>query len=269
VTILYVLLNIFSVLVFVRATLPFPMWPRGQLSGPGHDGHLQQPDHRLRRRGLAINLLYCLMGRARHADRVLPASAQWRPSPCCCRSPSNLSRFALIMLAASTTAPSRRLDTAILVNLPGESSSVVHLPGRLPDGAPGARRTALATAAIGSSSPAAVATLIVAVAGGRRSPSSRSRSPGGYFSLMVLASSPRSCSPTLARQGDPMVVFGLLLVDRHRRELRRAALHLRRPRALRRHRFVVVAMACSATAEIIANLEQGEAREIFTAKVGS
>jgi putative tricarboxylic transport membrane protein len=62
--------------------------------------------------------------------------------------------------------------TAILVNLPGESSSVVTCARRLPDGAQGRAGPALAIAAIGSFFAGCVATVLIA-AFGRRSPSWR------------------------------------------------------------------------------------------------
>ncbi|MEI2699528.1 MAG: tripartite tricarboxylate transporter permease [Microthrixaceae bacterium] len=77
----------------------------------------------------AINLLYCLARRRCWARRSACCRgwARWRPSPCCCRSTFGLPPVsALIMLAGIFYgAQYGGSTTAILVNLPGESSSVV------------------------------------------------------------------------------------------------------------------------------------------------
>src|SRR3954454_537391 len=161
--------------------------------------------------------------------------------------------------------------TSILVNLPGESSSVVTCL----DGYQMARRgragPALATAAIGSFFAGCVATLIIAVAAPPLAEVALKFGPAEYFSLMVLG---LVAAVVLAHgsliKAIAMVVFGLLLgligTDVNSGVLR---FTFDVPELSDGIGFVVVAMGMFGTAEIIANLEQGEAREIFTAKVGS
>ena len=75
-----------------------------------------------------VNILFCFIGVLLGTlIGVLPASARRRPSPCCCRSPSRCRRStSLIMLAGIYYgAQYGGSTTAILINLPGESSSAV------------------------------------------------------------------------------------------------------------------------------------------------
>jgi TctA family transporter len=160
--------------------------------------------------------------------------------------------------------------TAILVNLPGESSSVVTCL----DGYQMARRgragPALATAAIGSFFAGCVATLIIAVAAPPLAEVALKFGPAEYFSLMVLG----LVAATVLAHGSlvkaiAMVVLGLLLgligTDVNSGVLR---FTFNVPELSDGIGFVVVAMGMFGTAEIISNLEQGENREVFTAKVG-
>jgi putative tricarboxylic transport membrane protein len=160
--------------------------------------------------------------------------------------------------------------TAILVNLPGESASVVTCL----DGYQMARRgragPALATAAIGSFFAGCVATLIIAIAAPPLAEVALKFGPAEYFSLMVLG----LVAATVLAHGSlikaiAMVVFGLLLgligTDVNSGVLR---FTFGIPELSDGIGFVVVAMGMFGTAEIIANLEQGEKREVFTAKVG-
>src|SRR3954454_13932646 len=161
--------------------------------------------------------------------------------------------------------------TAILVNLPGESSSVVTCL----DGYQMARRgragPALAIAALGSFFAGCVATLVIAVAAPPLAEVALKFGPSEYFSLMVLG---LVAAVVLAHgsliKAIAMVVFGLLLgligTDVNSGVLR---FTFDVPELSDGIGFVVVAMGMFGTAEIIANLEQGEEREIFTAKVGS
>src|SRR3954452_11441363 len=161
--------------------------------------------------------------------------------------------------------------TAILVNLAGENSSVV----KRVDGYQMARRgragPALATAAIGSFFAGCVATLIIAVAAPPLAEVALKFGPSEYFSLMVLG---LVAAVVLAHgslvKAIAMVVFGLLLgligTDVNSGVLR---FTFDVPELSDGIGFVVVAMGMFGTAEIIANLEQGESREIFTAKVPS
>jgi putative tricarboxylic transport membrane protein len=162
--------------------------------------------------------------------------------------------------------------TAILVNLPGESSSVVTCL----DGYQMARRgragAALAVAALGSFFAGTVATLVVAGLAGPMVELAFKFGPAEYFSLMVLG---LIGAVVLASGSLPkaigMIILGLLLglvgtdvnsgVARYSFGI---------PQLTDGIGFVAVAMGLFAFAEIIANLEKHEAhREVFTSKVGS
>ena len=159
--------------------------------------------------------------------------------------------------------------TAILVNLPGESSSVVTCL----DGYQMARRgragPALAIAALGSFFAGCVATLIIAFAAPPLAEVALKFGPAEYFSLMVLG----LVAATVLAHGSlikaiAMVIFGLLLgiigTDVNSGVLR---FTFDIPELSDGIGFVVVAMGMFGTAEIIGNLELKENREIFTAKV--
>jgi putative tricarboxylic transport membrane protein len=160
--------------------------------------------------------------------------------------------------------------TAILVNLPGESASVVTCLDGYQMARQGRAGPALATAAIGSFFAGCVATLIIAVAAPPLAEVALKFGPSEYFSLMVLG---LVAATVLARgsliKAIAMVVFGLLLgiigTDVNSGVLR---FTFGIPELSDGIGFVVVAMGMFGTAEIIANLEQGEHREVFTAKVG-
>ena len=160
--------------------------------------------------------------------------------------------------------------TAILVNLPGESSSVVTCLDGYQMARQGRAGPALATAAIGSFFAGCVATLVIAVAAPPLAEVALKFGPAEYFSLMVLG----LVAATVLAHGSlikaiAMVVFGLLLgiigTDVNSGVLR---FTFDIPELSDGIGFVVVAMGMFGTAEIIANLEQGEHREVFTSKVG-
>ena len=159
--------------------------------------------------------------------------------------------------------------TAILVNLPGESSSVVTTL----DGYQMARRgragPALATAALGSFFAGTVATFMLAAAAPPLAEVAFKFGPAEYFSLMVLG----LIGAVVLAHGSvlkalAMVVFGLLLgmigtdvnsgVARFSFDV---------PELSDGIEFVAVAMGMFGFAEIILNLEQKEKREVFTSKV--
>jgi TctA family transporter len=159
--------------------------------------------------------------------------------------------------------------TAILVNLPGESSSVVTTL----DGYQMARRgragAALAIAAIGSFFAGSVATLMLAAFAPPLAEVAFKFGPAEYFSLMVLG----LIGAVVLAHGSvlkalAMVVFGLLLgmigtdvnsgVARFSFDV---------PELSDGIEFVAVAMGMFGFAEIILNLEQKENREVFTNKV--
>jgi TctA family transporter len=159
--------------------------------------------------------------------------------------------------------------TAILVNLPGESSSVVTCL----DGYQMARRgragPALATAALGSFFAGCVATLIVAMFAPPLAEVALKFGPSEYFSLMVLG---LVAAVVLAHgsliKAICMVLLGLLLglvgTDVNSGVLRFAFGVSELADGIG---FVSVAMGMFGLAEIIGNLEQKGAREVFTDKV--
>ncbi|MEY3104722.1 MAG: hypothetical protein RJA72_754 [Pseudomonadota bacterium] len=160
--------------------------------------------------------------------------------------------------------------TAILVNLPGESSSVVTTL----DGYQMARRgragPALAVAAVASFFAGTVATFLIAAFAPPLAEVAFKFGPAEYFSLMVLG----LIAAVVLAHGSiikalAMVVLGLLLgmigtdvnsgVARFSFDL---------PELSDGIEFVAVAMGMFGFAEIILNLEQRENREVFTSKVG-
>src|SRR5687767_15746883 len=159
--------------------------------------------------------------------------------------------------------------TAILVNLPGESASVVTCIDGYQMARQGRAGPALATAAVGSFFAGCVATLIIAFAAPPLAEVALKFGPAEYFSLMVLG----LVAATVLAHGSlvkaiAMVVFGLLLgligTDVNSGVLR---FTFGVPELSDGIGFVVVAMGMFGTAEIIANLEQGDKREVFTGKV--
>jgi len=161
--------------------------------------------------------------------------------------------------------------TAILVNIPGESSSVVTCI----DGYQMARRgragAALATAAIGSFFAGTVGTIVIATLAGPMVELAFKFGPAEYFSLMVLGliGAVVLASGSLVK-AIAMIVLGLLLglvgtdvnsgVARYSFDI---------PELADGIGFVGVAMGVFGFAEIIANLEQKEGeRQVFTDKVG-
>jgi TctA family transporter len=160
--------------------------------------------------------------------------------------------------------------TAILVNLPGESSSVVTCI----DGYQMARRgragAALATAAIGSFFAGTVGTLILASLAGPMVQLAFKFGPAEYFSLMIvgLIGAVVLASGSLIK-AIAMIILGLLLglvgtdvnsgVARYSFDL---------PELSDGINFVAIAMGVFGFAEIIANLEHTTKRQVFTDKVG-
>ncbi|CAG9169363.1 tripartite tricarboxylate transporter permease [Cupriavidus pampae] len=156
--------------------------------------------------------------------------------------------------------------TAILVNLPGESSSVVTTI----DGYQMARRgragVALATAGLGSFFAGCVATLILAAFAAPLSELAFKFGPAEYFSLMCLGliGAVVLASGSLVK-AIAMIVLGLLLglvgTDVNSGAAR---FSFDVPELTDGLNFVSVAMGVFGFAEIIANLEQKEHRETFT-----
>jgi TctA family transporter len=160
--------------------------------------------------------------------------------------------------------------TAILVNLPGESSSVVTCI----DGYQMARRgragAALATAALGSFFAGTVGTLILASLAGPMVELAFKFGPAEYFSLMVLGliGAVVLASGSLIK-AIAMIVLGLLLglvgTDVNSGVAR---FNFDVPELADGIGFVAVAMGVFGFAEIIANLEHKGERQVFTDKVG-
>ena len=160
--------------------------------------------------------------------------------------------------------------TAILVNLPGESSSVVTCLDGYQMARQGRAGPALATAAIGSFFAGCVATLVVAMFAPPLAEVALKFGPSEYFSLMVLG---LVAAVVLAHgslmKAIAMVILGLLLglvgTDVNSGVLRFAFGISELADGIG---FVTVAMGMFGLAEIIANLEHKGAREVFTSKVG-
>ncbi|NCX23972.1 MAG: tripartite tricarboxylate transporter permease, partial [Betaproteobacteria bacterium] len=160
--------------------------------------------------------------------------------------------------------------TAILVNLPGESSSVVTTLDGYQMARAGRAGPALAIAAIGSFFAGTVATFMIAAFAPPLAELAFKFGPAEYFSLMVLG----LIAAVVLAHGSilkalAMVVLGLLLgmigtdvnsgVARFSFDI---------PELSDGIEFVAVAMGMFGFAEIILNLEQRENREVFTSKVG-
>jgi TctA family transporter len=219
-----------------------------------------------------LHLLYCLIGvMLGTLIGVLPGVGPVATIAMLLPITFNLSPVAaLIMLAGIYYgAQYGGSTTAILVNLPGESSSVVTCLDGYQMARQGRAGPALATAAIGSFFAGCVATLLIAVAAPPLAELALKFGPAEYFSLMVLG----LVAATVLAHGSlvkaiAMVVFGLLLgligTDVNSGVLR---FTFGVPELSDGIGFVVVAMGMFGTAEIIANLEQGEHREVFTGKV--
>ena len=159
--------------------------------------------------------------------------------------------------------------TAILVNLPGESSSVVTCIDGYQMARQGNAGKALAVAAIGSFIAGTFATLLVAAFAPPLAEVALKFGPAEYFSLMVLGliAAVVLASGSLVKALG-MIVLGLLLgiigTDVNS-GLQRYSFGV--PELSDGIGFVVVAMGLFGFAEIIINLEQTDEREIFTENV--
>jgi TctA family transporter len=160
--------------------------------------------------------------------------------------------------------------TAILVNLPGESSSAVTTLDGYQMAKQGRAGPALGIAAIGSFIAGTVSTMVIAVAAPPLAEVALKFGPAEYFSLMVLG---LVAAVVLAHgsllKAISMVVLGLLLglvgTDVNSGVAR---FSFGVPELSDGIGFVIVAMGMFGFAEIITNLEQGEEhRELLTKKV--
>ena len=161
--------------------------------------------------------------------------------------------------------------TAILVNLPGEASSVVTCLDGYQMARQGRAGTALAIAAIGSFFAGTVATLLVAAFAPPLAEVALKFGPAEYFSLMVLG---LIAAVVLAHgslvKAIAMIVLGLLLgIVGTDVNSGMARFSFGLPELTDGIGFVVVAMGLFGFAEIIVNLEHTEKREVFTDKVSN
>jgi putative tricarboxylic transport membrane protein len=228
--------------------------------------------------GIALtwqNILYCLIGcilgtvvgvlpgigPVATVAMLLPFTFQLGPAP------------ALIMLAGIYYgAQYGGSTTAILINIPGETSSVVTTL----DGYQMARRgragPALGIAAIGSFVAGCIATLVIAYFAPILAEVALKFSPAEYFSLMVFG---LIAAVVLARgsliKAIAMVCLGILLglvgTDVNSGTVRFA---FGQPELSDGIGFVAIAMAFFGIADVVINLERDDQdEEVFTSRIGS
>ena len=160
--------------------------------------------------------------------------------------------------------------TAILVNIPGEATSVVTVLDGHQMAKQGRAGTALGIAAIGSFIAGSFATLLIAAIGQPMQKMALLFGPADYFSLMVLG---LMLSVVLAQGSLPkaiaMIVLGILLstigTDLETGEER---LTLGFSEISDGIDFAVIAMGIFGFAEIVRNLERPEARDVVKGKIG-
>ncbi|HEX6002590.1 MAG TPA: tripartite tricarboxylate transporter permease [Burkholderiales bacterium] len=159
--------------------------------------------------------------------------------------------------------------TAILVNLPGETSAVVTCIDGYQMARQGRAGPALAVAAIGSFIAGTICTLIIAVFGPPLAEMALKFGAPEYFSLMLMG----LVTAAVLAHGDmvkslAMVVVGLLLgivgTDVNS-GMSRFAFGI--PELTDGIGFVVLAVGVFAVSEIVTNLGEAEARQVFTSKV--
>jgi TctA family transporter len=159
--------------------------------------------------------------------------------------------------------------TAILVNLPGESSSVVTAIDGYQMARKGRAGTALATAGISSFLAGCVATLVLAAFATPMSELAFKFGPAEYFSLMVLG----LVGAVVLASGSLIKAIGMILLGLAlglvgtdvNSGVARYSFDI--PELTDGINFVAVAMGLFGFAEIVANVEQKEHRETFTNKV--
>jgi putative tricarboxylic transport membrane protein len=159
--------------------------------------------------------------------------------------------------------------TAILVNLPGEASSVVTAIDGHMMAKKGRAGAALAIAAIGSFIAGTFGTILVAALGKPLTQVAQAFGPADYFSLMVLG---LVCAVVLASgsviKAIAMIFLGLLLstigtdLETGEQRMTFGMLHLSDG-----IEFVTLAMGMFGFAEILRNLERAESRDIVEQKV--
>src|SRR5436309_4427153 len=159
--------------------------------------------------------------------------------------------------------------TSILVNIPGEASSVVTTLDGHQMAKQGRAGPALAIAAIGSFIAGCFSTVLVAALGAPLTALALMFGPAEYFSLMVLG---LIFAVVLAKgsilKAIAMVLMGLLLsAVGSDIETGQSRMAFDIPELADGIGFVTVAMGVFGYAEIMRNLEQTESREIVQAKI--
>src|SRR6266852_6147018 len=161
--------------------------------------------------------------------------------------------------------------TAILVNIPGESSSVVTTLDGHQMARQGRAGPALGIAAIGSFVAGCIATLVIAYFAPPLAELALKFSPAEYFSLMVfgLVAAVVLARGSLVKAID-MVCFGILLgligTDVNSGVIRFA---FGQPELADGLGFVALAMAFFGITDVVLNLEHEEKQEVFTSRIGS
>jgi len=218
------------------------------------------------------NLLYCLIGvSVGTLIGVLPGIGPLATIAMLLPLTFNVTPVsALIMLAGIYYgAQYGGSTTAILVNLPGETSAVVTCIDGYQMARQGRAGPALAIAAIGSFFAGTVGTLLIALAGPPLAEIALKFAAPEYFSLMLMG----LVAAAVLAQGDmvksiAMVAMGLLLgivgtdVNTGFQRFSFGVIELTDGIG-----FIVVAVGVFAIGEIIANLGEPEERRIFTSKV--
>src|SRR6186713_2675114 len=159
--------------------------------------------------------------------------------------------------------------TSVLVNIPGEATSVVTCLDGHQMARQGRAGAALSIAAIGSFFAGCVSTVLVAALGAPLTSLALLFGPAEYFSLMVLG---LVFAVVLARgsilKAIAMILFGLLLSTVGSDiETGQSRMAFDIPELADGIGFVVVAMGVFGYAEIMRNLEQESSREIVEAKI--
>src|SRR3712207_2738317 len=159
--------------------------------------------------------------------------------------------------------------TAILINLPGESSSVVTAIDGYQMAKQGRAGPALATAALGSFFAGTVATVLLAVAARPLAEVALEFGPAEYFSLMVLGlvASVALASGSLLK-AFTMIVLGLLLgLVGTDVESGTPRFTFDRPELADGLNFVALSMGVFGLGEILRNLEHEGTREVMVRRV--
>jgi putative tricarboxylic transport membrane protein len=159
--------------------------------------------------------------------------------------------------------------TAILVNIPGESASVVTTLDGHEMAKQGRAGPALAIAAIGSFFAGCVATVVIAAAAAPLTNIALLFGPAEYFSLMVLG---LIFAVVLAKgsvlKAISMILLGLVLsMIGSDLETGAGRMNFNIPELADGIGFVVIAMGVFGFAEVLRNLEQTHNRDIVRAKI--